>query len=91
MGALNLGGEEAGKERKAGAGTVDAGEKISAFYARKQRADGGCAFMDVLQLPPHGRVREGRQEEGKEGRSSRREVKQPGRGHSGGMFQRIER
>ena len=46
-GALNLVGEEAGKERKAGAGTADGGEKISAFYAREQRADGGCAFMDV--------------------------------------------
>ena len=49
-GALNLGGEEAGKERKAGAGTADDGEKISAFYAREQRVDGGCAFMDVNEF-----------------------------------------
>ena len=46
-GALNLGREEAGEERKAGAGTTKDGEKIYAFYAREQRADGGCAFMDV--------------------------------------------
>ena len=46
-GALNLGKEEAGKERKAGAGTTDNGEKICAFYAREQREDGGCGFMDV--------------------------------------------
>ena len=45
-GALNLGEEEAGKERKAGAGMTDDGQKICAFYAREQRADGGCAFMD---------------------------------------------
>ena len=46
-GALKLGREEAGKERKAGARMTDGGEKICAFYAREQRADGGCAFMDV--------------------------------------------
>ena len=47
MGALNLGREEADKDRKAGAGTTDDGEKMCVFYAREQRADGGCAFMDV--------------------------------------------
>ena len=46
-GALNLEREEAGKERKAGAGATEDGEKICAFYAREQRADGGYAFMDV--------------------------------------------
>ena len=46
-GALKLGREEAGKGRKAGAGTADVGEKNSAFYSREQRADGGCALMDV--------------------------------------------
>ena len=61
-GALNLGREEAGKGRKAGAGTADDGEKNSAFYAREQRADGGCAFMDVkgfcnyAQMDEFGRV-----------------------------------
>ena len=61
-GALNLGREEAGKERKAWAGTTEDGEKICAFYARGQGADGGCSFMDAnggLQLrSPHefGRV-----------------------------------
>ena len=41
-GALNFGREEAGKERKAGFGTTEDGEKICSFYAREQRADGGC-------------------------------------------------
>ena len=44
-GALNLGKEEAGKERKAGAETTEDGEKIGAFYTREQRSDGGCSFM----------------------------------------------
>ena len=46
-GALNLGREEAGKERKAGAGTTEDGEKICSFYKRGQRADGRCSFMDA--------------------------------------------
>ena len=46
-GALNLGREEDGKERKAGAGMTEDGEKICAFYAKERRADGGCSFMDV--------------------------------------------
>ena len=44
-GALNLGGEETGNERKVG--TTDDRQKICAFHAREQRADGGCAFMDA--------------------------------------------
>ena len=40
-GVLNLGEEEAGKERKAGSGTTDDGQKNFTFYAREQRADGG--------------------------------------------------
>ena len=46
-GALNLGREKAGKEQKARAETTEDREKICAYYAREQRADGGCAFMDV--------------------------------------------
>ena len=45
-GALNL-GREAGKERKAGAGMTEDGERICSFYKREQRADGGCSFMDA--------------------------------------------
>ena len=36
-----------GNERKAGAGTTDDGQNTCAFYAREQRADGGCAFMNA--------------------------------------------
>ena len=46
-GALNLGREEAGKERKAGAGMTEDGERICTFNEKEQRADGGCSFMDT--------------------------------------------
>lgn len=44
---LNVAGEEAGKERKAGARTMDDGQKIWAFYVTGQRVNGGCALMDT--------------------------------------------
>ena len=34
-GALNLGREEAGKERKAGVGTTEDGERICSFYKKE--------------------------------------------------------
>ena len=46
-GALNLGREEAGKERKAGAGTTEDGERICSFNEKEQRADRGFSFMDT--------------------------------------------
>ena len=48
-GALNLGREEADKERKAGARTTEDGEKICAFYAREQFMDvnGFCNFVHM--------------------------------------------
>ena len=73
-GALNLGGEEVGKERKAGARTTDDGQKICAFYAREQRVDGGYAFMDAngfcnyVHMDKFGRVdqEKGKRKEGAE-------------------------
>ena len=41
-GAMSLGAEEAGDERKVVIGTMDDGQRICGFYVRGQRADGGC-------------------------------------------------
>lgn len=46
-GALYLERKEGSNERNAEAGTTDGGEKSFAFYARVQRADRGCVFVDV--------------------------------------------
>lgn len=37
-----LGGEDPGKEWKTAAGVTKDGQKICAFFAKKQRADGSC-------------------------------------------------
>lgn len=46
-GAMSLLGKEAGKERDAVVGTTDNSQNICKFYAREQRADGVCSFMNV--------------------------------------------
>lgn len=46
-GVIILVGEEASKEQSAVAGATDDGQKICAFYAKEQRADGVCSFMDT--------------------------------------------
>ena len=81
--------EEASKERKAGSGTAEDGEKICAFYAREQRADGGCAFMDVngfsnfVHMDEFGRVdREKARRRG--GAETKVAVKRPSEGSGGG-------
>lgn len=41
-GAMRLRGDEAGKRQKAGVGTMGDCQRIRAFYAKEQHADGVC-------------------------------------------------
>lgn len=47
-GAMSFDREDAGKRQKAVVGTMDDGEMVCAIYAREQRADEGCSFIDVV-------------------------------------------
>ena len=95
-GALNLGREEAGKERKEGAGTTDDGQTICAFYAMKQREDGGCAFMDAngfcnyAYMDEFGRV-DKKKVRRKEGEEAKVAGKRPSDGSSEGTGEKRQR
>ena len=83
-------------KRKAGAGTTDDGEKICAFYAREQRADGGCSFMDAngfcnfVHMDEFGRLdkENARRRGGAEAKVAR---KRPSKGSGGGTGDKKQR
>lgn len=50
MRAMGFDGKEAVKEWMIVVGTTDDGQRICAFYAREQRADGSCSFLDANRL-----------------------------------------
>lgn len=72
-GTLGLVREEPGKKRKSGARLNDDGYTICAFYAKKQRVDGGCSDMNKFVSTPTWISSEGLS---RKGRRRRKEQKQ---------------
>ena len=94
-GALNFGGEEVGKERNAGAGMTEDGERICTFYEKEQRADGDCSFMDkngfynYVHMDKFGKVDK---EKARRGRAEAKVAgKRPSEGSGGGTGEKKQR